>query len=105
MPVEHWDILIEFVYEKLPEFGNLFEKASYLDDDFSDWSIKKTAEFRLVLDKLCEILRKSENLTSEETEGASEWFENSSYIEMIQTVIAVVDESLKSGKQFDSYAS
>jgi hypothetical protein len=30
IPAEHWDILIEFVYEKLPEHGDLFEKASYL---------------------------------------------------------------------------
>jgi hypothetical protein len=105
IPAEHWDILIEFVYEKLPEYGDLFESASYLDGNFSDWSMDKVAEFRLILEKLCLILSKSENLTSEKTEGVSEWFENTTYIEMIQTVMAVVDESLKSGKSFDSYAS
>lgn len=105
IPAEHWDILIEFVYKKLPEYGELFERASYLDNNFSDWSMDKVAEFRLILGKLCLILSKSGNLTSEKTEGVSEWFENAKYVEMIQTVIAVVDESLKCKKFFDSYAS
>jgi hypothetical protein len=32
---------MEFANEKLPEYGDLLEKASYLDGNFSDWSIKK----------------------------------------------------------------
>jgi hypothetical protein len=103
-PGEHWDILIDFVHEKLPEYGDLFEQASYLNGDFSDWSTYKTSQFRLALEKLCTILSESEDLTSEETEGISEWFENSSYIEMVKIVIMIVDESLKSEKPFDSYA-
>jgi hypothetical protein len=105
IPAEHWDILIEFVHEKSPEYGDLFEKASYLDGNFSDWSTSKTVEFRSVLEKLCLILNESKDLTSAETEGISEWFENTTYIDMIQTVIAVVDESLKAGEPFNSYAS
>jgi hypothetical protein len=105
IPSEHWDILMNFVHKKLPEYEDLFEKFSYLDDDFSDWSINKTNEFREGLEKLCLILNKSEDLTSEKTEGVSEWFENTSYIKMIQAVMAVIDESLNSGQPFNSYAS
>jgi hypothetical protein len=105
IPAEHWDLLIDLVHERIPEYGKLFEKASYLNNDFSGWSVAKTAEFRSVLEKLCTILNESANLTSESTEGISEWFENSSYIEMIQTVMAVIDESLKLGEPFNSYAS
>jgi hypothetical protein len=105
IPAEHWDILIELVHEKLPECEDLFEKASYLDGDFSDWSISKTVEFRVILEKLCLILKESKDLTSEETEGISEWFENTTYIQMIQTVMSVIDESINTGEPFNSYVS
>lgn len=105
IPAEHWDILIELVHEKLPEYGDLFEKASYLDGNFSDLSMSKTIQFRLVLEKICLILDELKDLTFEKTEGIFEWFENTTYIQMIQTVIAVIDESIKTGESFDSYAS
>jgi hypothetical protein len=105
IPAEHWDILIELVHEKLPEYGDLFEKALYLDGDSFDWSMSKTIQFHLVLEKICLILDESKDLTSEKMEGIFEWFENTTYIQMIQTVIAVIGESIKTGESFDSYAS
>lgn len=103
IPREHWELLIEFASEKLPEYGNLLEKASYLDSNFSDWSAKKTSEFRSALGKLCSILSESDNFTYKDIDKIYEDYPNDAYIRMIQAIISVVDESIKSSEFFDSY--
>jgi hypothetical protein len=103
IPREHWELLIEFANEKLPEYGDLLEKASYLDGNFSSWSIKKTLDFRTALEKLCSILNKSNNFTYKDTDEVYEDYPNDAYIRMIQSIIAVLDESLKLSDFFDSY--
>jgi hypothetical protein len=103
IPVEHWELLLELAHEKLPEYGNLIKKASYLDGDFSDWSMGKTADLRIALEKLCLILSQSENFTYKDVDEVYEDYPNDSYIRMIQAIIAVVDESLKIKEFFDSY--
>jgi hypothetical protein len=87
----------------MPEYGNLIEEASYLDGHFSQWSMKKTADLRVGLEKLCLILSQSENFTYEDVDEIYEDYPNDVYISMIQAIIAVVDESLKASDFFDSY--
>jgi hypothetical protein len=103
IPAEHWELLIEFAQKRIPEYGDLIEKASYLDGDFSEWSMQKTADLRVALEKLCLILSQSENFTYKDADEVYEDYPNEVYIEMIQAIIAVVDESLKLSEFFDSY--
>jgi hypothetical protein len=103
IPAEHWELLIEFAQKKMPEYGDLIEEASYLDGHFSQWSMKKTADFRVGLEKLCLILSHSENFTYKDVDEIYEDYPNDVYISMIQAIIAVVDESLKASEFFDSY--
>jgi hypothetical protein len=104
IPAEHWEILIEFFNKKLPEYENLLEKASYLDGNFSDWSMEKVAKFRAALEQLISILNESEDINHEYSDEILEIHSNSEYIKMLELIIAVVDESLKSLEFFDSYA-
>lgn len=103
IPREHWELLIEFANKKLPEYGDLIEKASYLDGDFSKWSMKKTADLHTALEKLCLTLSQSENFTYNDVDEVYEDYPNESYIRMIQAIIAVLKESLKAEEFFDSY--
>jgi hypothetical protein len=103
IPAEHWELLIEFAQEKIPEYGDLIEKASCLDGDFSKWSMKKTADLHTALENLCLTLSQSENFTYKGIDEIYEDYPNDVYISMIQAIIAVVDESLKTSKFFDSY--
>jgi hypothetical protein len=115
IPIIHWEILIEFVDQNLPEYTNLFEKASFLDENFSNWSMIDVQNFRVALEKLSLFLRQSKEIdyrdyhinykTKGETLPDYDIFDNAWYEEMIQLVIVVVDESLKSGEFFDSYVN
>jgi hypothetical protein len=103
IPAEHWEILLDFVHKNLPGYGDLFEKASYLDGNFSDWSTDKEMRFRTGLEKLCKILKNTKDLTNEATTDIYEYYPNSEYLEMITAIIAVIDESLRLSDFFDSY--
>jgi hypothetical protein len=103
IPREHWELLIEFASKKMPEYEDLFEKASYLDGNFSDWSEQKTLRFRTALEKLCSILSESNDFTYKDTDEVYEDYSNDAYIRMIQAIISVINESLKASEFFDSY--
>jgi hypothetical protein len=103
IPAEHWELLVEFANKKLPEYGDLFEKASRLDGNYSNWSMEKVSEFRTALEKLCSILSESDNFTYKDIDEVYEEYLNNAYIRMIQAIIAVTDESLKLSEFFDSY--
>jgi hypothetical protein len=105
IPAEHWEIIVGFLEKKLPVYINLFEKASCIDSDFSDWSMDKVSEFRTALEELCTLVKVSKEITSEDTHEVQESFPNSEYIRMIQAVIAVTDESLKESAVFNSYVT
>jgi hypothetical protein len=113
IPIIHWEILIEFVDQNLPEYTKLFEKSSFLDENFSDWSMDDVRKFHDALGKLCSVLRQSEEIdykdyyldykTKGKEIGDHNIYSNDMYIEMVKLVMAVVDESLKYEEFFDSY--
>jgi hypothetical protein len=105
LPAEHWEILTEFIEIHLPEYKDIFREASYLDGDFSDWSMEKVAEFRRGLLQLALILSESEDLSYELTDEICEDYPNSEYVRMIDAIIAVVDESIRFSESFDSYTN
>lgn len=103
LPAEHWEILTEFTRIHSSEYRDIFKEASYLDGDFSNWSMEKVTEFRHGLLRLKSLLNESEDLAYELTDEVYEDYPNSEYIRMIDAIIAVVDESIKSSESFDSY--
>jgi hypothetical protein len=105
LPAEHWEILTEIIETHFPEYKELFKKASYLDGDFSDWSMERVIEFRNGLLKLSLILSESKDLEYELTDEIFEDYPNSEYIRMIDAIIAVVNESLECSESFDSYVN
>ena len=56
IPREHWDKIIEFAQKMMPEFGELLEEASFLDEDFSNWSEDKTRRLYEGLQQLCTLI-------------------------------------------------
>lgn len=103
IPAEHWELLIEFANEKLSQDEFFLEKASHLDGNFSDWSMGKVSEFCSALKELIFILNQSENINNEYSDEILEIHSNNEYIEMLETILAVVNESLKSSEFFNSY--
>jgi hypothetical protein len=103
IPAEHWEILVRYAQKNFPQNGELMEEASYLDGDFSHWSVEKSVQFRHLLEQLCALLGEAEDFTYEDEDEIYEDYTNSAYIRMIQAVMTVVDESLKSSEFFNSY--
>jgi hypothetical protein len=103
IPAEHWEILVRYAQENFPQNGELMEEASHLDGNFSHWSVEKSVQFRHLLEQLCALLSETEDFTYEDEDEIYEDYPNFVYIRMIQAVMAVVDESLKSSEFFDSY--
>jgi hypothetical protein len=103
IPAEHWEILIEFANKKLSQDEDFLEKVSYLDGDFSNFSMEKVTKFHCILEELISILRGSEDINHEYSDEILEIHSNDEYIEMLKTILAVVDESLKLSKFFNSY--
>ena len=103
IPGEHWDKIIEFAQEKMPEFGELLEEGSYLDEDFSNWSEDKTRKLYEGLQQLCTLILESEPLTPEIRGEILENYSPKTHVNMIEAVLAVIEESQKRGEMFDSY--
>lgn len=100
---EHWEIIIEFAQEKMPEFGELLEEVSYLDGDFSNWTDTKTLKLHEGLKKLQMMISNSEPLNAELTDEIKETYTNEQYNQMIEAVINVIEESQQMGEMFDAY--
>jgi hypothetical protein len=106
IPSEHWEIILEYVKKNMPgEYGDLFEKASFIDSDFSEWSMDRVSKFRAMLEELCSLLKSSQDIACVVTETVQESYPNSEYVRMLQAVIAVTNESLKISESFDSYVT
>lgn len=103
LPQEHWGKIIDFVSKNDLEFGELLEQASFLDGDFSKWSDEKTQRLLSGLEQLCLLINEAEPLVPEASDEFPEDYSNSEHIRMIQAVIAVVEESIRSQEMFDSY--
>ena len=103
IPGEHWDKIIEFAQEKMPEFGELLEEGSYLDEDFSNWSEDKTRKLYEGLQQLCALILESEPLTPEIKGEILENYSPETHVNMIEAVLAVIEESQRIGEMFDSY--
>ena len=103
IPKEHWDLIIEFALMKMSEFGELLEEASYLDGDFSHWNRQKTQKLYEGLKQLCILIDRSEPLTPEITDEILEDYTPEAHINMIKTVMAVVEESQRMNQMFDAY--
>lgn len=103
IPGEHWDLIIEFAQEKMPKFGELLEEASFLDGDFSNWTNEKTKRLYEGLQKLCTLILESEPLAPEITDEILEDQSPEGHVDMIKTVMAVIEESQRMNQMFDSY--
>ena len=103
IPGEHWDLIIEFALMKMPEFGELLEEASFLDGDFSNWSEDKTRRLYEGLQQLCTLILKSEPLAPEIKGEILEDQSPEGHVDMIKTVMTVIEESQRTGEMFDSY--
>ena len=103
IPGEHWDKILEFAQEKMPEFGELLEEGSYLDGDFSNWTNDKTDRLYKGLKQLCTLILESEPLTPEVSSEIPENYGPEDHVDMIKTVMAVIEESQRMGEMFDSY--
>ena len=100
---EHWEIIVEFAQEKMPEFGELLEEGSYLDGDFSNWTNDKTDRLYEGLQQLCTLILKSEPLAPEIKGEILEDQSPEGHVDMIKTVMTVIEESQRTGEMFDSY--
>ena len=103
IPGEHWDKIIEFAQEKMPEFGELLEEGSYLDGDFSNWTDYKTYKLHNGLQQLCQLILNSEDITPEIIDEILENHSPIDHVNMIKAVLAVIEESQRMGEMFDSY--
>ncbi|MBR8839114.1 MAG: hypothetical protein DSM106950_35225 [Stigonema ocellatum SAG 48.90 = DSM 106950] len=103
LPKEHWERIIELAGKQHSHWEELLEQASYLDGDFSALTPDKTSVLRVVLNKLCQAIANAEPLVPEATVEIPEPLPNSEHVRMVEAVIAVIDESLKSSGIFDSY--
>ncbi len=103
LPREHWEVIMEFAKDKMPEFGELLEEASTLDDDFSNWNKKKTKKLYEGLKQLSKLINQSQPLTPEVNEEILENHPKEAHIKMLKAVIIVVEISLEINEMFDSY--
>lgn len=103
IPAEHWEVIIDFAKDKMPDFGELLELASYLDGDFSNWTNEKTHKLHEGLKQLGQLIIESEPLTPEVTDEILEDYPPEEHIKMIKTVLVVIEESQRMNQMFDAY--